>query len=313
MPGPLPGYHGAYQQAGIPDWLQRLYAKIGAQAEANAEVSPEDVYQGNLVPNIPPEILQAQQMAQQMKGSYAPHVRRARGIAENAANTNFPQMAQQYMNPYQQQVLDRIALEGNRNFRENIMPTLEGQFVALGQPGSSMHADLGRRAARDVQNEIMGQQAKYLSQGYNQAAQTYGADMAKMLEAAKELSAIGAYERASGGADIQQLEKMGAYNQAQEHARLQAELQKFQAQEANQRNKLADMSAIVSGIPLQPHEFKLQQAQNPPRMNTAGDVADLMKNLAGTLFSTGHKRGGHVIRRKAKVTSLREFVERKAR
>lgn len=62
-------------------------------------------------------------------GLYAPFVQQAEGQLKQGTQS-VPQLYQQYMNPYTNQVVGRIAEEGNRNLTKNILPALESQFVA---------------------------------------------------------------------------------------------------------------------------------------------------------------------------------------
>lgn len=85
----------------------------------------------------------------------------------------------EYMNPYQDAVVSRIADIGTRNLRDNIMPALEGRYISSGQfQGSGQMTDTAR-AIRDISDDILGQQSLALQQGYGAAQQFKQGDLAR--------------------------------------------------------------------------------------------------------------------------------------
>ena len=107
-----------------------------------------------------------------------------------AAQT-FPGAAQDYMNPYNEQVTDRIAQLGARNLSENLLPQISDQFVRAGQYGSPQQRDLIGRSIRDTQDSILGQQAQVLQQGYGTAGQLFGQDQSRLAGLAGTAGGLG--------------------------------------------------------------------------------------------------------------------------
>jgi len=87
----------------------------------------------------------------------------------------------QYMNPYNTQVTDRIAQLGARNLSENLLPAVSDQFVNAGQFGGSRMGEFGARALRDTQESVLGQQAGVLQTGYGQAMDASQTDLSRQL------------------------------------------------------------------------------------------------------------------------------------
>lgn len=79
---------------------------------------------------------------------------------------------QNYMNPYQDQIVNQIATLGNRNLQENVLPRVNQQFIGAGQYGATGHQNLMNRALRDNQEAISQAQGQALHGGYNTALQT---------------------------------------------------------------------------------------------------------------------------------------------
>jgi len=122
--------------------------------------------------------------------------------ALNAANPYLQQASQssvsdinQYMNPYQQNVLDTIARQGTRNLTENLLPGVSDAFTRAGQFGSRNMGDMGSRALRDTQEAILDRQAPLAAQGYAQAMQASAADKSRQAGLAGTVGSI-------SGADI---------------------------------------------------------------------------------------------------------------
>lgn len=262
----------------LPPWLLDMYRNLAerAQAISQAEYTP---YQGERLAQMPPEFQQAFQLGERT-GEYLPYLRTSEEVVKGAQRP-FSQNYQQYMNPYQKAVVERIAEEGNRNFKENILPSLEAKFVRLGQHGSSRHAKLAREAARDVQGEIAANQAKALAQGYQQAAQIYNADQARALESARELSNIGGLKQAGKLADIAALTEQGRYKQQQAQAHKDILYQDYLRRLNYPQEMLQQQASILHGVPNQSQGMQFQQTPGTPQLNVLGQLG----NLAGNIYS----------------------------
>lgn len=88
------------------------------------------------------------------------------------------------MNLYTQQVVGRIAEEGNHNFNQNILPNIESQFVAKGQHVSGRHAALLGKMVLENQGQITRQQSDALARGYEHGAHVFTQDQGRHLQAA---------------------------------------------------------------------------------------------------------------------------------
>lgn len=109
----------------------------------------------------------------------------------------------EYMNPYQQGVLDVIARQGARNLQENILPGISDTFIKAGQFGSSRMGEFGSRAVRDTQKAILDAQAQAAQQGYGQAMGAAQADLARQAQLAGTVGSI-------SGADLSRILQGGA-------------------------------------------------------------------------------------------------------
>jgi hypothetical protein len=122
-----------------------------------------------------------------------------------AASQSSAQGINQYMSPYQQNVMDVMAKQGARNLTENLLPGVSDAFIKAGQFGSSRMGEFGSRALRDTQESILNQQAQLANQGYGQALGASQADLARQAQLAGTVGSI-------SGADLSRvLQGAGQY------------------------------------------------------------------------------------------------------
>ena len=84
-----------------------------------------------------------------------------------------------YMNPYQQNVMDTLAQQAGRNLSENLLPQVSDQFIKAGQFGGNRMGEFGARALRDTQQTLLQEQGKLANQGYTQALTANQTDLAR--------------------------------------------------------------------------------------------------------------------------------------
>ena len=231
----------------------------------------------------------------------------------NAAAESFPTAASRYMSPYMTQVTDRIAELGNRNLTERILPQVQDQFVASGQLGSSRNAEFGSRAIRDTANEIAGQQAGALQQGYQLAGQQFGADASRQqalgqltgqltsdtagrqLTAGQGLGALGGLQQGAALKDAAALEAIGGTQQQQQQRNLDTAYQQFLEERNYPRENIALLNQALRGV--NPPASTTGQETSPNQFMGASPLAQiagagLTAATLGKVFKSA--AGGHV-------------------
>ena len=232
------------------------------------EVAPQDAFQ-----------TLAQSKALQGLGSFEPFVQRAQTQADLASGLGtlalgqtagigtgaqaFQQDVQQFMSPYQSQVIDATLAEFDRN-KAIQEQSIRDQQTALGALGSGRAgvqlAEFGTGAARE--RALL--QAGLLQQGFGQAAAQRQQDIANRFGLAQAAQGLGAFrsglagQQAQFGAglqglqgtDIARLGQLGALNQAQRQAEIDAtreaaRMAAFQPQE--ELNRFADITTGIMG------------------------------------------------------------------
>ena len=239
---------------------------------------------------------QAQTLAQQGVGSFQPFLTAAQQAGTDAATTiggiatgaPTTQQVQDFMSPYQSQVIDATLAEFDRN-RQIQEQSIRDQQAALGVLGSGRAgvqlAEFGTGAARE--RALL--QAGLLQQGFGQAQAARQQDIANRFGIAQAQQGLGSFQAGLGGqqqalagTDITRLGQLGALNQAQQQATLDA--QREAARQAaflpqEQLDRFAgQVTGIMGGYPAQ---FQSTIAPNPTPLQTALGVGTTLAGIYG--------------------------------
>lgn len=272
----------------LPEWYEALLRDMAERSQYLRQAEPS-FYRGQRIAPIQPDMRRAMHLSRR-EGMVEPYIASANTMVNNAASS-FPQRAHEYMNPYQQHVVDRMREEGMRNLTEGVLPALEGYFIQKGQHGSSKHARMAERAARDAQNEILKHQQGALATGYQQAGQLFNADQARALNAAENKLKLGISKQAANLSDVAALENMGRYNQQQLQAQNEEERKHHMEQSEYPMQQLSNQSALLNGMSVPSSQAYIHQSPNAPQANVASNLASV---AGGFLNMLNRRRGGTV-------------------
>lgn len=137
-----------------------------------------------------------------------------------AGKTIAPQVVGCYLNPYTCAVVNNMARLQKQNVEENVLPALNAAGASTGQFGSQRQLQATGNTLRDLQANLLGQQAQALSCGYKQATTAAQTDLSRALSAGQGLGNIASqqYNIGTGGLGI--LSNLGAACRAQAQAEL---------------------------------------------------------------------------------------------
>jgi len=183
------------------------------------------------------------------------------------ASKSLPSTIQDYMNPYQQNVINTMGDEARRQLQEKILPAIGDQFTRAGQYGSSRQQEIAQRGVRDVASDLEANIGKQLAAGYTTAGTQAQADLqrqAQLGQAAGTLSGtqqtaaanlanvqagLGAKEQAMGLSGAAAIEAAGAEQAAMNQRNLDLRYQDFQNQTQYPKQQISFLSDIVRGLP----------------------------------------------------------------
>ena len=299
--------------AGISQQPGETAAQFQARQQAAQQFTTRQQSLAGLAPQVAGQDAlqrQAQTLAQQGIGSFAPFVQRAQteaGLASGLGTLATGQLAgiptgpmtaaqtQQFMSPYQSQVIDATLAEFDRNkaIQEQQIRDQQAALGALGSGRAGVQlAEFGTGAARE--RALL--QAGLLQQGFQQAQAARQQDIANrfgLSQATQGLGAfrsglagqqagLGAQQQALQGTDVSRLGQLGALNQAQRQAELDAQreatrMAAFQPQEQLDRYA-AQVTGIMGGYPGQTQTTNIP---NPTPLQTALGVGTTLAGIYG--------------------------------
>ena len=241
-----------------------------------------------LAPQVAPETqlqidarTQAQDAATGL-GSFQPFLTKATTAADAATSLIGPMTAAErtaYMSPFQQDVIDTTLTEFDRQAQAQ-----QAQQAArtLGTPGAFGGGREGvlqaeYQAASDRNRAAI--QAGLLQQGFQQAQQSRAADLAAQRGVAALQSGLGAQQQALSRGQISGLGTLGAAQQAQQQAILDAQRQSAQMAITEPQQRLSTLGAGVMGIT--PGAGSIQIADTPAAPQASPLTTALGLGLAG--------------------------------
>ena len=213
---------------------------------------------------------QAQTLAQQGVGSFQPFLQQAQAATG-------PQAFQQFMSPYQQQVIDASLAEFDRNAQIQ-QQQIADQAVASGAFGGGREGVMQAEYQAGSDRNRAALQAGLLQQGFGQAQQAAQQQFANQMGLA---SALPGLQRG----DISTLGSLGALNQAQQQAQLNAQREATRMATYQPQEQLQQYGNLVTGIMggMQGSGTTTQQVPDPTFLQTALGAAATGAGIYGAL------------------------------
>jgi len=213
---------------------------------------------------------QAQTLATQGVGSYQPFLTAAQGATG-------PQAYQQFMSPYQSQVMEASLAEFDRNAQIQ-QQGLRDQAVASGAFGGGREGVVQSEYMRGSDMNRAQLQANLLQQGFGQAQQAAQQQFQNQMGLASAIPGL-----QSG--DISTLGSLGALNQAQTQAGLDAQREATRMATYQPQEQLQNYGNLVTGIMggMAGSGTVTQQTPDPTFLQTALGAAATGAGIYGAL------------------------------
>ena len=271
---------------------QDAATQFGIRQQSLAGLAPQVAQQDALQ-------TQAQTLAQQGVGSFQPFLTAAQQAAGDAATTiggiatgaPTTQQVQDFMSPYQSQVIDATLAEFDRN-KAIQEQSIRDQQAALGVLGAGRAgvqlAEFGTGAARE--RALL--QAGLLQQGFGQAMQARQQDIANRFGIAEAQRGLGAFQSGLGGqqqalagTDITRLGQLGALNQAQAQAQLDAQREATRQATFLPQEQLDRFAGQVTGLMggVAGQGTRTTNEPNPTPLQTALGIGTTLAGIYGQL------------------------------
>ena len=213
---------------------------------------------------------QAQTLATQGVGSYQPFLQAAQGATG-------PQAYQQFMSPYQSQVIEASLAEFDRNAAMQ-QQGLRDQAVASGAFGGGREGVVQSEYMRGSDMNRAQLQAGLLQQGFGQAQQAAQQQFQNQQGLAQLVPGL-------QGTDISRLGSLGALNQAQTQAGLDATREANRMAAYQPQEQLQNYGNLVTGIMggMAGSGTQTSQVPNPGFLQTALGAAATGAGIYGAL------------------------------
>jgi len=198
-------------EAAGKNYLEDLSSAVGGFKAADLS----QVYGPQFVAGQDPLTQQAQGLAYAGIGSYQPYL-------QSAAAAAGPTAYQQFMSPYQQDVIDTTLQEYDIQAQKGLQGIAQ-QALDVGAFGGGREGVQRAEYMSASDRNRAALQAQLLQQGYGQAQNLAQQSLANQLN-------LGQAQQAFLGQDVGALQAFGAVNQQQRQAELQAQQQQLQQQ-----------------------------------------------------------------------------------
>ena len=300
------GIAGISQQAGesADDFAARQQAarEFTTRQQSLTGIAPQVAQQDALQ-------TQAQNLATQGVGSFAPFLQQAQTAGTTAGTalggvglgaTAFQQDVQDFMSPFQTQVIDASLAEFDRNTaqREQQIRDQQASLGVLGAGRAGVQlAEFGTGAARE--RALL--QAGLLQQGFGQAAAQRQQDIVNRGGLASQQLGLGQFQTGLGqlqqqatGTDISRLGSLGALNQAQAQAGLDATREAARQATFLPQQQLDRFAGQVTGL-MGGYPGQTQQTvtPNPTPLQTALGVGTTLAGIYGLTNPTRNLFGNN--------------------
>jgi hypothetical protein len=288
----------------LPEWYTQ-YAKNVLSKAYSATSEPYKAYGAPRIAGFAPEQEQAFGGYKASMGEYRPYINAsAQALGAGTGSFTDAGVAQQYMNPYIQNVVSGIGAMAGRNLSENILPAVNRTFIGGGTFGGSRSAEFTQRAIRDAQAAALSAQTSALSEGYNKAADLYGAEAGRRLEAAPLFAQLGEQTQNQRINELKGLEAIGLQRQGLAQTSADLAYQDF----VNQRDYPYLQAQRLAAIGGQPSAGGSgTRIETGPGQSGTSQIIGGLATGAGILAKTGafgsggwlsriFKEGGHVTR-----------------
>jgi len=248
-------------------------------------------------------------------GTQKPFLDEALGIIRQQSQAFTPEVAQQFMSPYQRAVTDIEKRESQRDFERNIQPALEAKAI---QQGGGM-SGLGTRAALEAaeaqrnQSRLLADiESRGLQSAFEDAQSAFENQKAREANTASAIGKVGAETFKSGLAEQGALQTVGEQKRDLAQSALDEEYFKFLEEREFPQQKLAEYSGFVYGNPLTRLSNSTQSTTSNPFQPSFGQQLLGIGSTLGSSFlstETGANRLANIF--KAKGGGLSNLVKRK--
>ena len=246
-------------------------------------------YPGQTIAPLTAEQLESQEGLKALVGTQRPLQEEALAQYRTGLTERFtPEVAQEYMSPYQRAVTDIEKREAQRSFESQIMPAFEKQAVAAGgMSGLGTRAGVQASELGRAQMQRLGDiETRGLQSAYKDAQNLFQQQQQRERTAAGDIAGMAPQLVASGITEQGLLKTVGEDKQAVGQEALNEAYFRHLEEQAYPEERLADYSGFVYGNPLM-QQRTMTSTQPMPGGASRGQQLLGLGLTAGKLYGMG--------------------------
>lgn len=296
----------------LPDWYTNYAQDILANQAAIA-AQPYTGYSAPRVADFTPTQQAGFDQTEQAATAYQPGLAAATAAAGSVdpnagltAATPYAQQAGQtsasqvqgYLNPYTDQVVNQIGIDGNRTLQEQILPAIRDKFISGGSYGGTRNAEIFGDAVRDATSAISANQTAALESGYNTSLSAAGTDLNRdaslagtvgslgatgattSIDQAGALASLAAQQQTLGLNGATAVQGVGQQQQNLDQTNLNTAYGDFQAQQAYPQQQNTALIGALQGVQPAVPSATLTSGQTVPSSFQPSDLATILSALS---------------------------------
>lgn len=267
------GIQGVYATpTSYKDALENVLGEAGAIYGAK-KTAGYQTYPGQRIAGFSPEEQAAMTGIAGLVGAGQQYFDPAAQLYTGTARQFDATTAQQYMNPYQQAVIDVEKREAMRQF-DPVMQDISAKAASTGSFGGSRQAVLESEAIRNQQQQLQDIQTRGQKAAYDTAQRAFESQLAREAGAARGLAGLGTVAPGQALKEFTALSGIGEAQRGMTQQGLDMAYQDFLAQQQYPYDILNQYQASVYGYPYQAYQQTQFDTKSKP---------SAFQNLAGIL------------------------------
>jgi hypothetical protein len=290
----------------FPAELAPYYKDILSKAQALYEDRTAEgyqPYQGPTIAEFTPEQQQAFAGIAGLAGQQAPKFAEAEQLTRQAAAPIATADIEQFMNPYQQAVVDIEKREAQKQFEQKTLPSIRAAQVAQGAFGGTRGTLLEAQTLAEQDRLLADIQARGSQQAFTQALQQAQAQRAREGQAAAQLATMAPQAFKAQLGELGAVQTVGEEKQRQAQTALNEAYKQFVEERQFPQQSLGQYQAVVQAQPASQMLETVQYAPPPPPLGQQllGGLGTLVGTYGafggfspGGLFGKSAKTGGGI-------------------
>jgi hypothetical protein len=273
----------------LPEQIAPYYEKLLKEAESLYKQKMEagaPTYEGKTIAGFTPEQEQLFTGLQGLQGTQAPKFAEAEALTRGTAQKITPDEVQEYMNPYQQAVVDIEKREAQKQYESTVVPQLAAQAAATGGFGGSRQAILEGMASEANQRLLGDIQAKGSAQAYQDAMTNIQQQRQREGAAGAQLATMAPAGFAAQAQELGAIGKVGDVKQQQAQLALDEAYKQYMQEQQFPSESLKEYQSYVQSFP----NIPTQITRTPPQQGPG--LAQSLLGLGTTALGTYGAFGG---------------------